>query len=326
MMTPGSAGDAKSPRDGPRVAIGSWAFSFGPFSASPWDFERVARFAADAGYDGIEINGFRPHPHDADYSSPERCAALLRMLRTHGLEISAYAPDFHGTPPGEAPLEQYLSRLDAVLAFCQRMGIRCVRTDTVSPPDELPPDEFERRLRHLVTAFRHAASRCERADVYLVWEFEPGFWLNRPSQVLRLLREVDHPHFRVLFDTAHAYTGSVAGARHGRDPELLQGGAAEYAAAVAPWLGHLHLSDSNGSLHEGETSDHLPFGTGEMDFPAVLGALLPDVLELPWWTVDLCFCPTAPQEARPSLEIVRSLLSKLSNGRSAEPQPAARGS
>ena len=61
----------------------------------------------------------------------------------------------------------------------------------------------------------------------LVWEFEPGFWLNRPSEVLRLIEAVAHPTFRVLFDTSHAYTGAVGGARQGRDPELLGGGVEE---------------------------------------------------------------------------------------------------
>jgi sugar phosphate isomerase/epimerase len=173
-----------------------------------------------------------------------------------------------------------------------------------------PPAEHERRTANLVRAWREAARRCADSGVTLVWEFEPGFWLNRPSQVAHLLAEVGHRSFRVLFDTSHAYTGAVAGARHGADPELLPGGAVAYAQLLAPWLGHLHLIDSDGSLHDGETSDHLPFGAGRVDFEAVLTALAPRVAELPWWTVDFCFCPTTERDAAIAVPYVCGLLAR----------------
>jgi sugar phosphate isomerase/epimerase len=292
----------------PRIAFGSWAFAFGPFAADPWPFDRLCRYAAGAGYDGVEINGFRPHPHDEDFDTDARCAELSARIADLGLGISGYAPDFTTVPPAEAPLDDYLARLDSVLAFCRRMGIGILRTDSVSPPGPLPAGEHEQRFGRLVRAWREAARRCADAGVRLVWEFEPGFWLNRPSQVIRLLAEVGHANFRVLFDTSHAYTGAVAGARHGTEPELLNGGAVEYARLLAPWLGHLHLIDSDGSLHDEETSAHLPFGTGRLDFPAVLAALHPGAAGLPWWTVDFCFCPTTERDAVSAVPVVRQLI------------------
>lgn len=302
----------------PGISFGSWAFSFGPFSGRPWSFEDVCRFTADAGYDAIEINGFRPHPHDEDLDSDAACADLRRFVDDLGLGISAYAPDFTTVPPAEAPLESYLRRLDSVLAFCRRMGITAVRTDTVTGPDAVPPDQAEARFGQLVTAFAAGARRCADAGVTLLWEFEPGFWLNRPSQVVRLLTEVGEPNFRVLFDSAHAYTGAVAGARHGATPELLDGGEVEYARRLAPWLGHLHLIDSDGSLHDDDTSNHLPFGTGGVDFAGVLDALGPAVAGLPWWTVDFCFCPTTEADAGPAVPYVRSLLDAVRSGQADE--------
>lgn len=292
----------------PGVAFGSWAFAFGPFAAQPWSFDRLCRYAADAGYDGVEINGFRPHPHDEDFDTDARCAELGGRISDLGLGISGYAPDFTRVPPAEAPLPDYLARLDSVLAFCRRMGITILRTDAVSSPGPVLPGEHEQRFVRLVTAWREAARRCAADGVTLVWEFEPAFWLNRPSQVVRLLAEVSHPNFRVLFDTSHAYTGAVAGARHGADPELLRGGAVEYAQLLAPWLGHLHLIDSDGSLHDDETSAHLPFGTGRLDFDAVLAALHPAAGRLPWWTVDFCYCPTTERDAVAAVPYVRSLI------------------
>jgi len=287
----------------PRIALGSWAFAFGPFESAPWEFDRLCRYAADVGYDGVEINGFRPHPHDEDYADDASCAALRRRLDELGLGVSAYAPDFRTTPPAEVPHADYLVRVDSVLAFCRRLGAPLLRVDSMSPPGPVDAARFD----HLATVWRETAKRAADSGVGLVWEFEPGFWINRPSDVVRLIDAVDHPNFRILFDTSHAYAGAVAGARQGPDPELLRGGEVEYARLLADRVGHFHLIDGDGSLHHNETSAHLPFGTGRVDFPGVLAALGPAVNELPWWTVDFCFCPTTEADAATAVPIVREL-------------------
>jgi sugar phosphate isomerase/epimerase len=294
----------------PRLSFGSWAFSFGPFEDHPWDFDAVCRYVADAGYDGIEINGFRPHPHDEDYADDESCARLKDRIDGYGLGISAFAPDFRSTPPADAPLERYLDRIDSVLAFCRRMDIGILRTDTISAPGPFDAERFDR----LVTAWRHAARRAADAGVLMVWEFEPGFWLNRPSHVLQLLDAVGDENFRVLFDTSHAFTGVVSGARQGADPELLPGGAVEYARMMAPYLGHLHLIDSDGSLHDEETSEHVPFGRGLIDFDAVIDALGPAALRLPWWTIDFCYCPTTEEDGGAAVPFVNGVIDRALAG------------
>jgi sugar phosphate isomerase/epimerase len=191
------------------------------------------------------------------------------------------------------------------------MEIRLLRVDSVSPPALLARDDYERRFDRLVTTWAAAAERCARSGVTLVWEFEPGFWLNRPSEVVRTAQAVDHPSFRLLFDTSHAYTGAVAGARQGPEPETLVGGEVEYAALLAPYVGHLHLIDSDGSLHDDETSAHLPFGTGKVDFGGVLRALGPALDPLEWWGVDFCFCATTQADAPMGVPFVAALADAL---------------
>ena len=294
----------------PRIALGSWAFAFGPFESDPWEFDRLCRYAADVGYDGVEINGFRPHPHDEEYADDASCAALRGRLDELGLGISAYAPDFRTTPPAEVPHADYLARIDSVLAFCRRTGTPLLRVDSMSPPGPVDAPRFT----HLADVWRETAARAADSGVGLVWEFEPGFWINRPSDVVRLVDAVDHPNFRILFDTSHAYAGAVAGARHGDHPELLAGGVAEYARLLAPYVGHLHVIDGDGSLHDEETSAHLPFGTGKLDLDETVSALGPTALELAWWTVDFCFCPTTERDAATAVPFVRALADRARRG------------
>lgn len=300
------AGDGLLTTVKPRIAFGSWAFAFGPFAADPWAFERVAAYVESAGYDGVEINGFRPHPHDEDYVTRADLGRLGDGLEARGLGISAFAPDLSAVPPADAELSEYLARIDSTLRFCRSLGVTTLRTDTISPPGPWDRDRFVR----LTTAWLSAARRCADSGVQLVWEFEPGFWLNRPSEVVRVLDSIDHPSFGVLFDTSHAFTGAVMGARQGPDPELLPGGVAEYAGLLGDRILHLHLIDSDGSLHDNETSAHLPFGQGHIDFAATLEALPGGGLDLPWWTVDFCFWPNTEVDGRTAVPVVRDLINR----------------
>jgi sugar phosphate isomerase/epimerase len=295
----------------PKYSLGSWAFSFGPFSNNPWSFEKVCRYTAQAGYDGIEINGFRPHPHPEDYNTTEKCNELKAFLEDLGLGVSAYAPDFSEVPPAVVEQEKYLHELKKSLQFCERMGIKTLRVDTVSQPNELSEADYRQQFDQLVNNWRAAAQLCERSGVTMVWEFEPGFWLNKPSEVKAAVAGVDHKHFRLLFDTSHAYMGSVIGARHTGDKEILPGGVPEYARLVADYIGHVHFIDSNGELHDNETSVHAPFGTGYVDFEATIRALGASLIPLEWWCFDFCFCATTETDANDAIPFMKKVLAKI---------------
>lgn len=293
----------------PRLSFGSWAFAFGPYSGDPWSFQRICSFLAEAGYDGIEINGFRPHPHPDDFNSDVKCAKLRAQVESFGLGISGFAPQMAEAPPAEAPESSYMRLIDSARAFCERMGITTMRVDSVSPPETLSKREYEQRFARIASTFTAAAERAGRSGVQLVWEFEPGFWLNKPSEVVRLAQVVDSNNFKILFDTSHALT-SAMGRRHAADVEILEGGAVEYARLLKDHVGHLHLIDSVGALHDEETSEHLPFGTGVVDFDAVLSELGDSAASLEWWTVDFCFWPRTEIDGKEAVPYVRKLISE----------------
>lgn len=130
--------------------------------------------------------------------------------------------------------------------------------------------------------------------------------MNRPSDGRRLADEVNHPHFKILFDTSHAYTGAVAGARQGPDPELLAGGVVEYARLLADHLSHLHLIDSDGWLHD-EDQCSSGFRSRASAFQKLLAALPRHGLALDWWTVDFCFSATPEGDGRLATAYVQPL-------------------
>ncbi|MCH8204787.1 MAG: sugar phosphate isomerase/epimerase, partial [Candidatus Hydrogenedentes bacterium] len=54
-----------------------------------------------------------------------------------------------------------------------------------------------------------------------------------------------------------------------------------------------HLIDSDGTLHNDETSSHPPFGDGYLNFGEIIPELNRNELSHDWWTIDLCFWPDA---------------------------------
>jgi sugar phosphate isomerase/epimerase len=233
------------------------------------------------------------------------------MLDGLGLGISAYSPDFRSVPPSTCESAAYLGVLKRYLWFCRECDIRLLRIDTVAPPVDKSAGEFKRDHERLVTTLKAAAEEAKQQGVTIVWEFEPGFWLNKPSEVLGLVKDVGSDHFKLLFDTSHAYMGSVRGARHIGEREVLGGGVADYARMLLSYIGHLHLIDSNGELHNGETSIHEAFGKGLIDFGSVMSVLAPVAANLDWWCVDFCFNPDTPSAAQQAVHYVKALREEL---------------
>ncbi len=295
----------------PKFSIGSWAFSFGPFEHDPWSFSKFMKYAAAANYDGIEINGFQPHPHPDVYNTPEKCRELAAKIADYGLGISGYAPDFREVPAAEVPMKDHLKAIHKALAFCSNMQIDTLRVDTISPPVDLDESEYHQRFDRLANTWHHAADACHQNGVQLVWEFEPGFWLNKPSEIIAIVESVDHQNFKVLFDTSHAYMCAVVGARQVGPRETLDGGVVELAKKLKHHIGHFHLIDSDGTLHDDETSAHIPFGEGNINFVELISAIREQVEPLEWWCFDFCFCPTTEVDARKAIPFVENVLNSI---------------
>ncbi len=148
-----------------------------------------------------------------------------------------------------------------------------------------------------------------------MWEFEPGFVFNKPSEVVTLHDRVNHPNFRVLLDTCHAYMCAVVGARQQDNRETLHGGIPEFLGMLKNRIGAIHVIDSDGTLYCDETSTHCPFGAGNIDFQA-LAPLLLAIPGIEWWCIDLCFWPGSWELVESSLGFVKNLLTTRAAGRS----------
>ena len=276
------------------ISIGSWAYSIGPYAANPVPWDEVIVTLKGLGFQGVELGGFPPHPNPDDLSTKEQreaCTASLAEvgLRFSGLAANLWAEHLIDTDDTSA----YIACFRKNLTFCVDLGIRGIRVDTVQPPTIFDQVDAETARRRVVDTWKRCSREAADKGVYVTWEFEPGFAFNKPSDILRIVEEVRDDNFGVQFDTCHAHMVAAVGARQPGERETLAGGALELAQKLLGKINHIHLIDSDGTLHDDETSTHAPFGEGVLDFGALLPELNKNRMPHNWWTIDLCFWPDA---------------------------------
>ena len=293
-----------------KVSLGSWAFSFGPFADNPIPFEKTVKRLSDAGYDGIEICGFPPHVTLDQYPTKESRQKLVRFLQDNRLGVSGYAADFTSVNPVVAGNKQkYLDLFRRNVEMCADIGSPNIRVDSIAAPGSIEDRDYQGALGRLADVWRDAAGIAQQGGIRMVWEFEPGFAFNKPSEVIAMHQAIGHPNFWVMFDTSHAYMCAVVGARQHGAKETLPGGVSEFLDKLRGRIGSIHLIDSDGTLHGDETSTHRPFGEGFINFDTIAPKLL-DVPKIEWWCIDMCFWAGSWELVEPSLKFVRNLLSK----------------
>lgn len=308
---------------GVRLSIGSWAYCFGPYKDHPVPFDTVVERLGELRFDGVELGGFPPHPDPAQLDTKAKRDELKNKVADHDLAFSGLAADLWSCPiiPSSDP-SKWMSAFEANLQFACDLGIDCIRVDSVSPPDIFEKERIDPRVgwERLVKTFRAAAGKAADRGVRVVYEFEPGFAFNKPSEIMRIVDDVGHPNFRVLFDTSHAHTCAAMGARQPGQRETLPGGALELLTRLRGKIGHIHLIDSDNTLHNNETSTHAPFGQGVLDWDALIPEVLRSGCPTNWWTIDLCFWPNAWEVTADAKVFLDRMAAKYAGAASARAQ------
>jgi sugar phosphate isomerase/epimerase len=286
-----------------KLSIGSWAYIFNQETPTN-DFHQILHKLSDLGYEGVELGGFNPHPGPDTCDTKAKRQALRKDVKDHGLEFSGLAADLWSqrlwSIEDNGP---FIAAFAKNLMFAEDLGIETIRVDTVEPVTRVQELTIHPKLRadvifnRVARAFDQCAKLAASRGIRICWEFEPGFPINKPSEILKLVHfvrdEMNNPNFGVLFDTCHAYMCAVVGANQIGDKETLSGGEMELLQKLKGKITHVHLIDSDGTLNQHNTSTHNPFGTGKINFDKLIPALNEAGVPNSWWCVDLCFWPNA---------------------------------
>lgn len=277
-----------------KISIGSWAYTIGPYEKTPIEWKEVCEKLKALGFDGVEIGGFGIHPNPENHPTKESRAELKSYMSKLGLGMSGYVPNLWGEKLiNTEDTSAYVAAFKQAAEFASDLDVKGIRVDCVQPPTILDEMDEETARKRVVNTWKECSKIAADHGCYVTWEFEPGFAFNKPSQIIRIVDEVNESNFGTEYDTCHAEMVAAKGARQPGKKEILAGGALELAQKLRGKINHIHLIDSDGTLNEHETSSHPPFGDGYLNFDELIPELNKSGCPHNWWTIDLCFWPDA---------------------------------
>ncbi len=267
--------------------------------------EAVERIAA-AGYEGVELLADAPHLF-ADTTTEADLARIKAAIEDSGLRVANVnantAMGYYGRQFWEPLFEPSLANPDPTLRqwrvdytlkcidMAAALGSPCISvTSGKMVPGTLPEQSMELLCGSLEQVLRYAVAKGVRVGI----EYEPGLLVERYEELAVLLDTLRSPWLGANLDLGHSRVLE-------EDPE-------EIIGELGSRIFHAHIEDIRAGKHY-----HLIPGSGDMDFPHLLG-LLDRHAGGEFATVELYTYPQRPEEAaRLSLAHLRGVCNARSS-------------
>jgi sugar phosphate isomerase/epimerase len=148
--------------------------------------------------------------------------------------------------------EQNWKNIQATAALAKELGLKLVTFHAGFLPHVEADPAFAKMLWRL----------GEVAEIFRLADVEVGFETGQEtaSALLQLLQKLDRPNVGVNFDPANMILYD-------------KGNPIEALRTLGPWIRQVHIKDAIGTRKRGTWGQEVPVGTGQVDWPAFLGAL-----------------------------------------------------
>ena len=137
-----------------------------------------------------------------------------------------------GSPIGKSPIEEPIAieseRLKRIGAIARTLGTRNIRIFSFYPVGAVD----EAALRTSIDRLRALTAIAEDMDLQLLLENERGVVGDLPARCLRILRAIDSPHLRFIWDPANFVQCGVA--------DQVE----TWWEALHPYIGYVHIKDA----------------------------------------------------------------------------------
>lgn len=208
-------------------------------------FEERVQVAARAGLQSIEL--VAEHANWAETEAPQK----LKFVRSFNLGIDTIiaTPDWGKRPVSmvdPAQRENFLTDVKKSIEWAQRLEVPQI---ILMSGNVIPGRPYEEQFSSLLEGSKRAAELASKADVTLIIEplnskiDHKGYFLNNCVEGLRLVKEVNSPSFRLLFDLYHE--------------QVQVGDVTRSLIEAAPYVAVFHVADNPGRNDP---------GTGEMNY------------------------------------------------------------
>jgi fructoselysine 3-epimerase len=223
--------------------------------------EDTVRLIAEAGYQGVDIWGGRPHVYRRDLN-PQRLEALSNLVERLGLSVPSFMPAFFRYPHSLSNPNPVIRKdsLDYMRMCIENAAVLKARAILIVPGRSLHGQTHEDAWGRLVESTRTV---CEMARPYgLTPVVEPvNRWVsdlvNTAADADRLIQQADCDNLGITLDTGHVHLSEE------RFPDAVR--------IAGGRLYQIHVNDN-----DGQSQQNLVLGEGTFDFDA-FKAILSDL-------------------------------------------------
>lgn len=220
--------------------------------------EDTIAIVAEAGYDGIDIWGGRPHVYRQDFS-PKQLQELKRSLADHGLAVSSFMPAFYRYPHSLSnpnPIVREDS-IDYIRQCIDNAVVLEAGIVLVVPDHSLHGQTRQESQQRMIDCIDRIALHAAQYDIKLgieVLDDEETDLVRSCDDALYMIRTLGYKNLGVVLD---------AGALHVTKEPLEQA-----LAKLGDLFLQIHVSDNHGA-----TQHNLIPGEGTYDFEAMMRVL-----------------------------------------------------
>lgn len=215
-------------------------------------FEQKLEVAAGAGCQSVELVG-----EHAAWTN-ENAAEMKKIARSLHLAMDTIiaTPDWGKRPVSMVVPEQrdaFLADVSNSINWAQRLEIPQI---ILMSGNAVPGKSHEEQYASLLEATKRAGDMAARANVTMIVEplnskvNHKGFFLTTCVEGLQLIKQVDNPHVKLLFDIYHE--------------QVQIGNVTRTLTEAAPFVAVYHIADNPGRNDP---------GTGEMNYDNIYSAI-----------------------------------------------------
>jgi len=204
-----------------------------------WTFEKTCEYVAQVGYDGLEVAPFTLAESAADIPTSRR-AELLRCLKANGLEmvglhwLLASPKGLYLNHPDVSIRKRTTEYLKTLLNFCSDLGGKIIVFGSPKQRNVHPDLDAQTAWKYAVEGFASVLGEAEHCGVLIAIEplspKETDF-VNTAEDAVKMIRELDHPNFRLHLDVKAMSSENVA------VDDLIR--------RYGEWMVHFHANDAN---------------------------------------------------------------------------------
>ena len=207
-----------------------------------WTIDRVFEYAAQLGYNGVEIAPYTLADSVTEIPTKQR-KAIRHAAEDNGIEIVglhwllAKPEGLYINHPDEIIRIKTQEYIEALIHFCADIGGKILVHGSPHQRTVQEGWDFQQSWNFAKETFKVCLKTAQKRNV--LYCIEPlahmnTNFINTVAEGIRLVREIRHPHFKLVFDSrsASAQENSVSEA-------LLR-------ALDSGYLRHIHVNDADG--------------------------------------------------------------------------------